>query len=262
MVKFEGIEEVMEQKPPKSEVIEPTPEYGAESDERAESIRREFIAYVEKLLERQENFVGKGSIAEVHELDANSRICVKIINDSRGYGTIDHVASERPYYNSPKLEAEFMADLQSIRGEVGVPKPYYYIERNVIDPSGESAAVSALAMEHLDAVSIDDVLMGREPLPAAYDPDTFWDKIERFLERMHDKGIFHRDIKAGNLMIGRQDAKPYVIDFGMSAYSSAYDAYTEPGVRGNVHTRRFTEDFGGMRKTRKDLSKWLLTKKK
>lgn len=234
----------------------------AEEGTEGEQIRKEFLGYVETLVQRQENFLGKGSLAEVHKLDANPEVCVKVINTSKKYGTISpYRINESPFYNTVKVEADFMSDLQAIRGEVGVPKPYYSLEQEVIDAGGDAAFISALAMETLDAVSIEEVLNGMAELPQAFDNASFWDKLEKFVEKMHERHIYHRDIHAGNIMIGKHDGKPYLIDFGTATYSTEADAYDVGLQRKGASSRPFIEDFIGLFNVRKRLVKEVLTNK-
>lgn len=252
MVHFEELEGVAEKKLSTTKRVEVTPEYGAESDERAESIRREFIAYVEHLHQEGEHLIGKGSLAEVYPLEANANICVKVVNDSKEFGTISPLRVGARFYNSSHIEAQFLSDTQHISKEVGVPKPYYSVEYSIADPKGNMANISALAMERLDAVSIEEVVSGREDMPAAFNSKTFWAHLRDFVTDMHEKHIYHRDFHGGNIMIGKKDGRPYVIDFGAAAYATEYDAYERP-VRGNVATLRFIEDFAGIEKVRTEL---------
>lgn len=254
MVHFEGIEEIAEKELPKTKKVEVTPAYGAESNERAESIKREFITYIEHLLEEGENLIGKGSLAEVYPLEANASVCVKVVNDSKEFGTISPLRVGVPFYNSSSIEAQFLSDAQSISKEVGVPKPFYSIEHSTIDPKGNLANISALAMERLDAVSIEEVISGKKDLPATFDAKTFWKRLLDFVTRMHAKNIYHRDLHSGNIMIGKEDGRPYIIDFGTAAYATEYDAYERP-MRGNVATTRFIEDFDGLEKVQTELEK-------
>lgn len=254
MVHPEEFEGTMEKKLSTIDGVEVTPEYRAESDERAEHIRREFIAYVEHLLEDGKHLIGKGSLAEVYPLEANANICVKVINDSKTFGTISPLRIGARFYNSSHIEARFLSDIQCISGEVGVPKPYYSVECSMTDPKGNPMNISALAMEKLDAVSIEEIMSGREDMPAAFDSRTFWNRLEDFVTRMHEMNIYHRDLHGGNIMIGKKDGRPYIIDFGTAAYATEYDAYERP-VRGNVATIRFIEDFAGLKKVRTELEK-------
>ncbi len=223
-------------------------------------VKERFISYVETLLEEPERLIGKGSLAEVHGLEANEKVCVKVMSDDRNYGTISQERVGSPFYNSAYIEAEFLSDLQEIARDVGVPKPYYSMEKIGSDSSGMPKKVSALIMERLPAVSLEHVINGFEEIPASYEEDSFWEKLESFVQKMHEKGIYHRDLHAGNIMIGTADGKPYVIDFGTAVYATEYDAYEKPSRAGRVNINAFIDDFQGLKKVHLLLKKAMIDK--
>ncbi|MGC4120500.1 MAG: serine/threonine-protein kinase [Myxococcales bacterium] len=53
-------------------------------------------------------------------------------------------------------------------------------------------------------------------------------KIARALHEIHERHVFHRDIKSENVLIRRRDQEPILLDFGL-AKSGAARAMTEPG---------------------------------
>jgi serine/threonine-protein kinase len=53
----------------------------------------------------------------------------------------------------------------------------------------------------------------RKPLHAAGLVDTFGDVV-RTVGVLHARGVYHRDLKAENVLIRRQDGRPFLIDFG------------------------------------------------
>lgn len=257
MVQFENLSEAVVEEPSHPERIEAVPEHtlGSEGEEKAAQIRKAFTAHMEYLLKEGKNLIGKGSLAEVYPLEINPTVCVKVINDSKKFGTIASTRLlETPFYNSPHLEASFLSDMQRVSGEVGVPKPFYSVEHRVVDEGGMSANISALAMERLDAVSIAEVLNGEAELPAAFESTRFWKCLRDFVTKMHEEGIYHRDLHGGNVMIGKSDARPYVIDFGTAVYATEHDAYERP-TRGKVTVGRFIEDFAGLEKMQKELER-------
>ena len=53
----------------------------------------------------------------------------------------------------------------------------------------------------------------RKPTQAAGLVDTFSDVV-RTVGALHARGVYHRDLKAENILIRRQDGRPFLIDFG------------------------------------------------
>jgi serine/threonine-protein kinase len=53
----------------------------------------------------------------------------------------------------------------------------------------------------------------RKPLHAVELADTF-SSVVRTVGVLHARGVYHRDLKAENILIRRQDGRPFVIDFG------------------------------------------------
>jgi serine/threonine protein kinase len=51
--------------------------------------------------------------------------------------------------------------------------------------------------------------------------------LKEFVSRLHERGIYHRDLHEGNIMIDVNDGRPCVIDFGASTYATDYDAYRD-----------------------------------
>ncbi|MSU55663.1 MAG: protein kinase family protein [Candidatus Taylorbacteria bacterium] len=212
------------------------------------------IAYIDEILREPKFFVGKGNIAEVYKLDSNTSICFKLIDEGKN-GTIAlALRGENPYFNSISVEANFLTDLQNVDSKVRVPRPLYTVEREVERSGQETAIVSVLAMELLPAVSIRDVLDEMAELPDKFDRSSFFLSLHKFFEKMHEKGIYHRDVHAGNIMIGTKGGEPYVIDFGTAVYSNAEDAYQ--GSRRGA-TTRFRNDFNGLEIVEREVSQFL-----
>jgi eukaryotic-like serine/threonine-protein kinase len=53
----------------------------------------------------------------------------------------------------------------------------------------------------------------RQPFHAARLVDTFSDVV-RTVGVLHERGVYHRDLKAENILIRREDGRPFLIDFG------------------------------------------------
>jgi serine/threonine protein kinase len=122
--------------------------------------------------------------------------------------------------NSLSREAEIHADfyraVETIgSSQIGVPMPFYVTE---------IGSDKMLAMEKLPARSVADVLRGIGSVPEWLDVDAFCDELEVFFQLMHERGLYHRDVHEGNIMICQTPEPPqdgkwgYLIDFGLSGH--------------------------------------------
>jgi serine/threonine protein kinase len=122
--------------------------------------------------------------------------------------------------NPMSEEAILQGDFYEIANElsqyhIGVPRPFYMTEL------GHDKLI---AMEKLPARSIEDILHGRGSLPDWFDIDKFCENLKRFLTELHARGLYHRDMHVGNIMVRQSPEEPedgkwgYVIDFGLSGY--------------------------------------------
>ncbi|HUN80500.1 MAG TPA: serine/threonine-protein kinase, partial [Phycisphaerae bacterium] len=69
------------------------------------------------------------------------------------------------------------------------------------------------AMEFIDGLPIDDyVLVNR---PTVRDRLKIFEKICRAVAAVHQRGLIHRDLKPGNLLVDL-DAQPHILDFGLA----------------------------------------------
>ena len=133
------------------------------------------------------------------------------------------------------IHADFYDFAQEVReGGIGVPVPYY---------ATELGHDKLMAMEKLPAHSVDDVLRGvAGVVPEWLDIDLFCEKIHTFLDQAHERGMYHRDMHPGNIMIRQSLEEPedgiwgYIIDFGLSGYGNEnLDPYKKE-VAGTVFT--------------------------
>lgn len=140
--------------------------------------------------------------------------------------------------NAMPYEAELQEDFYRIVEEIseyniGVPMPFYSVELG---------RDKMIAMEKLPAKSVDDILRGMGSLPEWLDIDKFCDQLEGLFTELHAKGLYHRDMHVGNIMIRQTHDEPedgkwgYLIDFGLSGYGmEGMDPYKKD-VAGSVFT--------------------------
>ncbi len=83
--------------------------------------------------------------------------------------------------------------------------------RHLVDMRGvprllATAGPEALIMERIDGARIPRRRRGVRP------PVEFWDRARRLIERLHERGIAHGDLRFKNVLIG-PGGQPYLIDF-------------------------------------------------
>jgi tRNA A-37 threonylcarbamoyl transferase component Bud32 len=155
--------------------------------------------------------------------------------------------------NTVSEEAElqsafFEASLELANKDIAVPMPYYEIE---------IFATQMIAMERLHAKSADEILTGKATLPGWFDVDRFCNSLTRFIDAMHAKNLYHRDLHFGNIMISQrptwQEGQPlgYVIDFGLSSYALENMEPYKKEVADTTFT--YDDDYGRINLLRKSL---------
>ncbi len=141
-----------------------------------------------------------------------------------------------------EIQSAFYDAAEEIEGtKIGVPLPLY---------STEIGSDKLIAMERLPAKSVDDIKRGFGSVPEWFDIDHFCDELGDFVARMHNHGLYHRDMHIGNVMIRQSREVPedgkwgYVIDFGLSTEAgiNELDPYKKE-VAGEVFTYREDHDI-------------------
>jgi serine/threonine protein kinase len=251
--------------------MEETPE-GELSRESIEKLHKEteekIRASIEKLLESQANFLGKGRTAEVHFLEKDTKLCYKIIRKVEVLVRPDAVdnlpAKYREIYDEEKrkkeidlqkppsqredrtipwhvelyTEAEFLSRARkaAVDTSVKVPRPDATISiRGKEEGEGYEVidSMDVLLMETMDAISVEDMIMKGELPPQNFNYDNFCEKMDEFIDIMHRNKLYHRDLHGGNVMVDIATGDPVVIDFGRAGISSEDEAYYEdvkPGM--------------------------------
>jgi serine/threonine-protein kinase len=92
---------------------------------------------------------------------------------------------------------------------------------------GENHERPYIVMEYLAGGSLDDVLRrgGAQPPQQVF---TWLEQAGRALDAAHERGVVHRDVKPGNLMLDR-DGNVYVADFGIAS-AAGMDSLTVTGT--------------------------------
>ena len=200
---------------------------------------------IESLLENIETRLGEGITSLVHFPETNENICLKVFKSLQELSKVQ-------FYLPVEREMKFLAELQDIRSEVKIPKPY--LSANYENDKG----VKFLMMERIHGQNIKKILEGAGKLPKNFKVEEFRQKMKDFLDKMHEANIYHRDLHEGNVML-TEEGEIFVIDFGSATKSFGEDAYEENlGGKGAV---KFTPDEDNLRQICIRLTPHLLTNK-
>ena len=158
--------------------------------------------------------VGVGKSAQVIASIRNPTICYKVFFEP----------NQQPIgVNDIAEEADIQKEIFEIGEHAGVrvPRVYFFIINKDF---------RAIAMERLPAVSLQDVLLGREVLPPSFNFDSFFKALSVYVETLHERNFYHRDLHDGNIMVDIETGKPYVIDFGFTVKSTTDEGIYRPEV--------------------------------
>jgi serine/threonine protein kinase/tetratricopeptide (TPR) repeat protein len=95
----------------------------------------------------------------------------------------------------------------------------------IIDFGLTEAGAPFMVLEYVDGKSLDVMIKERGPLPERVATELFI-QIASALEKGHEYGVFHRDIKSSNIIIAQEkngEAKARVIDFGIAMVAGSED---------------------------------------
>lgn len=191
-----------------------------------------------------ENFLGKGYVAEVYKDERVPEICFKIVKDFNEYSLGNNV----------QQEADFLDELVDLNIDgARACKPYYYLMER---------GLHVIAMETLDAVSIDDVKNGKAKIPSKFILGIFMQKLKKFMAEMHELKIHHWDLHEGNVMIDNTTGDPRVIDFGLARKHFLKDENPSASFIVGKTRKRGIKDEDGIQNIEKELKKLMNEKKK
>ena len=155
---------------------------------------------IEDCVRNPKNFLGEGGAGKVFIFETH---CIKMIRVIEKYHGI-----------SPAAEFNIQWKVRNLNvGGVYAPKVISFAQ-------GDKCA--AIIMERLSAVNLLLVLQGKEALPINFDLDLFFDRLDRYLDSLHELDIIHNDLYARNIMIDIRTGLPRVIDFGNAIDFSEY----------------------------------------
>ena len=207
--------------------------------ENKEKMKDELRHFIESLLADRKSFLGEGQTAKVHFHTENIDLCFKIIGMRSTAGkqlpkpTIPITTTASPgslegQFNSLEREGDFLNSIQDMRGDVMIPKAYAWAMHTHEDEGAtytNREELTIMLMERIHGPSLRNILEDDAIIPKTFEPKKFFESLRTFIRDMHERGIFHRDLHDGNIMIDEETGKPVVIDFGKSALGREEDVY-------------------------------------
>lgn len=145
---------------------------------------------------------GMGQVWEAVDRQLSRKVAVKLLADDRLMPREDYAELVRRFTR----ESTLTAGLQ----HPGVP---------TVHDAGSYDGGLYLVMELVEGRTISDIVADQGALPAAWTA-AVGAQVCAVLAAAHERGLVHRDIKPGNLMVGR-DGAVKVLDFGVASVLDA-----------------------------------------
>ncbi len=109
--------------------------------------------------------------------------------------------------NEPKVLARFLREM-----ELGRRVGHANVARTLA--SGEADGVHFLALDYVPGHTLRQIVLDSGPLPVGDAARVFAD-VAAGLAHVHDRGLVHRDVKPGNVMV-QPDGGAVLLDFGLA----------------------------------------------
>lgn len=214
----------------------------------------EIIACMEDVLKNSE-IIGVGKNAEVFDLPGYEELCVKKL-----------IKNPEKVINSIDTEAEIQREVF----DMGIATPMYY-KKLRDNTNGQEY----LVMQRIKGYSVGDLLYAIDEdrtildghkekihsIAGLYNHEEFIEKITNMIKTLHARGLYHKDLHTGNIMIN-EDAEPVIIDWGAAGYEAlsdedeiykadgrTWDGYNKKYVWGLLPTRNDREDLDELSKS-------------
>ncbi|WBB60829.1 protein kinase [Streptomyces sp. WMMC500] len=125
-----------------------------------------------------------------------------------------HVALKKlhlaPHLEDAERATLFERTRREARSAARIAHPNVVVVHDVVDDEG----LPCIVMEHVPAPALDEVLKKEGPLPAA-EAVRIGIGMVAALRAAHAAGVFHRDVKPGNVLLGA-DGRVVLTDFGIA----------------------------------------------
>ena len=153
---------------------------------------------IKSYLEKANCNLGHGTLAESVLTREEDTFCVKVFNPAR-----------TKFFSREILENEFLIHEEASTSGIKVPKllGHYF---------NEETHEYFIYMEKIKGFSLEDYREKRVRFPKEFNLVTFWQKVEKELGSLHQKGTIHNDISLGNIMVEIDTDDAVLIDFGLS----------------------------------------------
>lgn len=160
--------------------------------------------------------VGRGGMGEVYEAE------------DLQLGTIALKTIRHGIASSSEAFERFRQEVQLAR-RVSGPQVCRIHELYLLPASGGHQATAFLTMEYLDGITLHEKIRSGGPMPWKEALSIVLEICEG-LRLIHEKGIVHRDLKTGNIMLSKQSGATRIVlmDFGLARDFSA-DAFKGDG---------------------------------
>ncbi len=186
--------------------------------------------------------IGEGGNADVFVAEETpfKKVCLKKIK-------------QKPQILSNDIDQEHKYQIMAREAGVSTPLPLI---------SFEAEGKKYLIMERVDGHTILEVLEKPSLLPKKFDFAVFSKALDDSIKKMHDSGLYHRDLHSKNVMINKA-GMPVIIDFGTATVGSGSDFTYEESVsmynptsdRYEQKTGYFKDDLMMVRNLKASLSK-------
>ena len=160
-----------------------------------------------------------GAVAPLAILrNARNRVCVVadparpapsiVVKRSR----VSLIASRAPRLQSSNARRSWNNASEMLRRGIATPTPIAFLEPSVRNQSGFSYFACEYIAEAISARELFDAFTAGKVAHRGFPKQTLYVAIADFLVTMHARGVFHRDLSAGNLLLKAGDHEnPYVM---------------------------------------------------